>query len=123
MTATKEKDADRTRALAERTEASISQPTAYRVYYVLSGTREVPFDRDPKDDPARRRFQVNSFSDTLLSASVFRTRMALAVVLEKLLARGVLTKEDVDDILLAAVDYHEPVQKPAAGPRPWEAGV
>jgi hypothetical protein len=88
-------DAERARTLAADTHPT-ARSVAHRAFQTLSAAGNVSFAPDPRVPPAGGREQHH------------RDRKALAVILDKLVARGVLTKEDVDDILLATVDYCEP---------------
>lgn len=80
--------------------------TGARVYYTLLGSRMIPYE--PKVAEQKIRGGVNAAVLTAASLAPMaarRTRKALGIVLKKLLARGVLSEADVDDIRLAAVGY------------------
>jgi hypothetical protein len=100
-----EKAADRRRVLSQDTHPT-AKSVAHRVFQTLAAGG-VPFDPHPRQAESVRRAAITHTGSTVHAAASHRTRKALAVVLEKLLARGVLTNEDVDDILLAAVDHCE----------------
>jgi hypothetical protein len=100
-------DPERARTLAMDTHPA-APSVAHRVFQTISAASNVSFDVDPRTPEALRRAAVNNTTGTVQAAAGHRTRKALAVILDKLVARGVLTSEDVDDILLAAVDYQEP---------------
>jgi hypothetical protein len=93
--------------LAQETDAHAPQSPAERVFDVLSAGKSVSFDPMSGRVGNARRAQLNATTGGMRAVAAHRTRKALAVVLDKLVARGVLTRGDVDDILLAAVDFCE----------------
>ena len=78
-----------------------------RVYYTLATNEMVPYD--PKDHDQFRGGLNTAIAQaaTVVPIAAHRTRKALAKLTEILVGRGLLSQEELDEILLAAVDYQE----------------
>ena len=75
------------------------------MYYTLATNEMIPYE--PKDHGSVRG-GLNSaihMADTLAPIAAHRTRKAFAKLTEILVGRGLLSQEELDEILLAAVDY------------------
>jgi len=93
----------------KRTPADPSKPLTdgARVYFTLAATDMIPYE--PKDhDQVRGGLNAAiNITHTFVPIAAHRTRKAFAKLTEILVGRGLLSQEELDEILLAAVDYQE----------------
>ena len=97
----------RSEALRTQTGKGTEQSDTERVFYTLATNGMIPHDPNKLD---RIRGGLNA-AVSMTAASVplaaHRVRKAFAKLTEVLIRRGLLNQEELDEILLAAVDFPE----------------
>ena len=98
----------RNEALRTETGKGEDQSTAARVYYTMATNKMVL--HDPRKLNKNVRGGLNaavSMTVTSVPLAAHRVRKAFAKLTEILVGRGLLSQEELDEVLLAAVDFPE----------------